>query len=259
MSLFAPLDSLFAPAPQPNRVAFLKAQPFAHRGLHGAAIIENSRAAFAAAIAKGHGIELDVQLSSDNEAFVFHDDGLDRLTAEQGAFSARSGQQLEQIRLIGTDETIPRLNDILRLVDGAAPILIEVKSDSHHVAPICLAVRRALEGYRGPFAVMSFNPLVVRWFHDHAERMARGLVVTERDEGGNKGMRQALQRRLFLWKAKPHFLAYDLHDLPSTFAGAQRKRGLPVLTWTVRGAEQERVAMAYADEVIYEKLVPPRL
>jgi glycerophosphoryl diester phosphodiesterase len=258
LSLFAPLDSLFAPAPMPKRVAFLKAQPFAHRGLHGGVTIENSRAAFAAAMAKGQGFEFDVQVSSDHEAFVFHDDELDRLTGEHGAFAARSGQQIEQICLTGTEETIPRLTEILRLVDGAVPILIELKSDSHHVAPICLAVRRALEGYRGPFAVMSFNPFVVRWFHDHAERMVRGLVVTERDASGQKGLRQAIQRRLFLWRAKPNFLAYDIRDLPSRFAGAQRKRGLPILTWTVRGAAQERLAMAYADEVIYEKPAPPR-
>ena len=257
LSPLGPLDALAAPPPDPARVAFLKAQPFAHRGLHGNGIVENSRAAFSAAVALGHGIELDVQPAQGGEPFVFHDARLERLTGDSGALAARAASELDRIRLKGSDETIPRLSDILSLVAGRAPILIEVKIDSHHVGHLCLGVRRALEGYRGDYAVMSFNPEVGRWFRTHAPRIVRGLVVTEHGpETRAQRLRARAERHLSLWRAKPDFLAYDIRDLPSRFAGAQRERGLPVLTWTVRTAEQERTASACADEAIYERPAP---
>jgi glycerophosphoryl diester phosphodiesterase len=151
--------------------------------------------------------------------------------------------------LRGTGETIPRLEEILSLVSGRVPLLIEVKAPEALVGRLCLAVRRALEGYRGPVAVMSFNPQVGRWFADHAPRITRGLVVTEEDK---RGMRGRIERHLSLWRARPDFLAYDIRDLPSRFAAAQRARGLPVLTWTVRGAEAEAIAADHADGPIYE-------
>ena len=250
LSLFAPLEGLIAPAPPPMRVAFLKAQPYAHRGLHGGGVVENSRAAFRAAIAVGHGIELDVQAARDGEAIVFHDATLERLTAAQGAVADHTPAELARVCLTGTDEVIPELSEILLLVGGRAPLLIEVKAKGDHVAPLCLSVRRALEGYNGPAAIMSFNPLVGRWFREHAPRIVRGLVVSEENKRNLKGV---FERWASMAAAKPDFLAYDVRDLPSKFAGGVRVRGIPVLTWTVRDAEAERRAFAYADEAIYER------
>jgi glycerophosphoryl diester phosphodiesterase len=250
LSLFAPLDDLIAPAPPPDRVAFLKAQPFAHRGLHGRGVVENCQAAFRAAIAVGHGIELDVQAARDGEAMVFHDATLDRLTDARGDVSARTPVELARIKLKGTSETLVQLGDILKIVGGRVPVLVEIKTGHARVAPLCLSVRRALEGYRGDVGVMSFNPLVVAWFRDNAPRVVRGLVVTEEDKRNLKG---GFERWASMAKAKPDFLAYDVRDLPSKFAAAARARGLPVLTWTVRNAEAERRAFAHADEAIYEK------
>ena len=116
-------------------------------------------------------------------------------------------------------------------------------------------MRRALEGYRGPVAVMSFDPGISRWFHEHSPRTVRGLVVTEsgEGEGAGTGLRGRIARHRALWRAKPEFLAYDIRDLPSRFAKAQRMRGLGIVTWTVRSAEQERIALAHAQEMIYER------
>jgi glycerophosphoryl diester phosphodiesterase len=250
LSLFAPLEDLIAPPPPESRVAFLKAQPYAHRGLHGGGVIENSRAAFRAAIALGHGIETDVQAARDGEAMVFHDATLDRLTASSGEVAAHTPADLGRIMLRGTSETIPQLPEILALIGGKVPVLIEVKAKGARVVPLCLSVRRALEGYRGDAAIMSFNPLVGAWFAENATRIVRGLVVTEEDKRGAKG---TVERWASLAKAKPDFLAYDVRDLPSKFAAAARARGIPVLTWTVRNAEAERRAFAHADEAIYEK------
>ena len=251
LSLFDPLERLIAPAPAPDRVAFLKAQPYAHRGLHGGGVIENSRAAFRAAIALGHGIELDVQAARDGEAMVFHDATLDRLTETTGAVAAHTPSELARIALRGTRETIAELVEILALIGGSVPVLIEIKAKGPRIAALCLSVRRALEGYRGNAAIMSFNPLVGAWFAENAARIVRGLVVSEEHKRGAKG---AVGRWVSLAKAKPDFLAYDVRDLPSTFASAARARGIPVLTWTVRDADAERRAFAHADEAIYEKL-----
>jgi glycerophosphoryl diester phosphodiesterase len=249
LSPFGPIDSALAPAPDPKRVAGLADTPFAHRGLHGAGRIENSRAAFEAAIAAGHGIELDVQVSVDGEAIVIHDSELDRLTGAKGAVAARTAAELRAIALAGTDEMLCPLSDILALIGGRVPLLIELKAPDRRVGPLCNAVRRALEGYGGIVGVMSFNPEVGRWFARHAPHLARGLVVTE---ARKKGYRGRLERHLFLWRARPDFLAYDIRDLPSAFAGSQRARGLLVLTWTVRTADERARASAHADQIVYE-------
>jgi len=248
-SPFALPDGLFAPPPAERRIAFLRGTRFAHRGLHGSDRVENSRAAFAAAVEAGDGIECDVQMSADGTAFVFHDATLKRLTEAEGQINRTAAGTIGRILLKGTSETIPSLEEVLSLVSGRAPMLIEVKAPEAQVARLCLAVRRALEGYRGPVAVMSFNPEVGHWLRRTRRAITRGLVVTEE---GKRNLKGRLERHLALWRARPDFLAYDVRDLPSRFAAAQRARGLPVLTWTVRGAAAEQEAAEHADAPIYE-------
>jgi glycerophosphoryl diester phosphodiesterase len=230
-------------------VAFLTRQPFAHRGLHGGATPENSRAAFAAAITRGHGIECDIQPSLDGVPFVFHDDRLDRLTGEQGLVGARPAEALDRVTL-ANGEPLPRLAEMLALVAGQVPLLIEVKSDGTRRALLCRAVADALAGYTGPVAVMAFDPGVGHWFARHAPETVRGLVVTE---AGKRGWRGRIERMLSAWRARPDFLAYDVRDLPSRFAARQRAQGRPVLTWTVRDPAARAAAAAHADGAIYEE------
>jgi glycerophosphoryl diester phosphodiesterase len=182
---------------------------------------------------------------------VFHDWELDRLTGERGAVGARTARELAAVGLSGSEgQRIPALRELLALVGGQVPLLIELKSRrERRPAPLCLAVRRALEGYAGRVAVMSFDPRVSRWFAIHAPQIVRGLVITEENERTFAGH---MRRHAWLWHARPDFLAYDVRDLPSRFAGAQRKRGLPVLTWTVRSAELRERAEKYADAPIAE-------
>lgn len=250
MSPFGPLDDWLSPAPAKEKVGWLGQWRYAHRGLHGPGIPENSPSAFAAALACGMGIECDVQRTADGQAVVFHDFELDRLTRERGPVAERTAAQLGAIVLSGSDDTIPSLRQLLELVKGRVPLLIEVKArrDSR-VAALCLAVRRVLEGYRGPHAVMSFDPRVSHWFARHSPHTVRGLVLSEEDDRTLPGM---VRRRLWLWHAQPDFLAYDIRDLPSRFATAQRRRGLPLLTWTVRSAELAQRATEQADAPIAE-------
>jgi len=245
LSLLALPDRWLAPAPAPERVGWLRGRIFAHRGLHGPGVPENSPAAFSAAIQRGFGIECDVRKAFDGQPVVFHDADLDRLTAERGPLAERTAEQLGRIRLSGGQDTIPTLRETLDRVAGKVPLLIEVKSDrGHRVEALCLAVRRVLEGYRGDHAVMSFDPRVSRWFRRHSPLTVRGLVMSEENE---KALAGRIKRHLNLWLARPDFLAYDIRDLPGRFPGSQRRRGLPLATWTVRSPELLARALDHAD------------
>ena len=241
-----------APSPLPAidaRHAWLVAQPFAHRGLHGGAP-ENSRSAFAAAIRDGHGIELDVRLSRDGLAVVFHDAELARLTGHEGRVADLTAAALGALRLAGTADRVETLPAVLGFVARRAPLLIELKTDNDPrvAARLCLSVRYALEGYRGRAAVMSFDPAVGEWFALHAPAVARGLVVGT----APRHPLQSLRRRLHLRRARPHFLAHDVRAFPSRLAARARRAGLPVLAWTVRSADDYALAQVHADEIIFE-------
>lgn len=236
----------------PSRQSELRAliaKPFAHRGRHGGSRIENSRAAFEAAIAAGHGIELDVRASRDGQPYVFHDDRLDRLTAWSGRLRKYASAELGSVRLRGCDEAIPTLREALELIAGQVPLLIEIKTSWTGTEALCLAVCRALESYRGTAGVMSYDAGVGSWFGRHAPHRLRGLVIRE---SGRGVVRKPFFRHWALRRAQPDFLAYRVADLPSRTAAAQRARGLPILAWTCRSAEDRTRAAAHADQIIYE-------
>lgn len=246
-------SSRFAPhkADPDPRFAWLTEQAFAHRGLHGGDVAENSRSAFAAALAAGHGIELDVRLSRDGFAVVFHDADLARMTGTPGPLSARTAAMLGEFALASTADRIEPLSAILRFAGRRSRILVELKTDDdpHVAARLSLSVRHAIEGHGGRVAVMSFDPAVCRWFADHAPHVARGLVVSERA----LSMRETLRRHLSYRRARPHFLAYDVRAFPSRIAARARGRGVPVLAWTVRTPADRAAAAAHADQIIFER------
>ncbi len=223
---------------------------YAHRGLHSPGIVENSRNAMEEAIAAGFGIECDVQMSSDNVPLVFHDWELDRLTAESGAVAARPADALCKIGLSGGRDRIWTLTNLLELVDGRAPILVEVKSlPGFDIATACAAIEAAVAGYGGPIAVMSFDPRMGEWFAKESPEFPRGLVCTDTlDLGFLSAWRQpdAIER------AQPDFLAFDVRDLPNPEVEEWRESGRPVLTWTVRTADLRAKATAFADAAIAE-------
>jgi glycerophosphoryl diester phosphodiesterase len=250
LSPFGLLDRWRAPPPDPRKVEWVGAQDYAHRGLHDHAVPENSLPAFQAAVDAGLGIELDVQRSSDGQAVVFHDTTLDRLTGQTGELSRFTAEQLGRIRLAGTDDTIPTLRQVLALVAGRVPVLIEIKSRREdRVVPLCLAVRRVLEGYVGPYAVIGFDPRVAHWYGKHAPHVVRALTISEGEDRALPGL---IRRRLALWHARPDFLTYDIRDLPSRFAAGQRARGLPLVTWTVSSPAHRARAAQHADADIVE-------
>lgn len=254
--LFALLERFLLPARASERASWLTGCIYAHRGLHGPGVPENSLAAADAAIARGFGIECDVQRSHDGQAIVFHDWTMERLTGSAGTVIDANAPEL--LRLPLRDETgavvpgatIPGLRQLLERIDGRVPLLIEIKSrPGLRIAPLCLAVRRLLEGYAGPVAVMSFDPRVPAWFRRYSPRVVHGLVVTD---AGRRTLLARLKRHLALWRARPQFLAYDIADLANPVVRLARRRGLPVLTWTIRTPEDAARAAALADAPIAE-------
>ena len=246
----------FAP-PEPGRAAALVTRPYAHRGRHGDGRVENSRSAFAAAIAAGDGIELDVRLSYDADAIVFHDATLDRLTRATGPVARLSMRRLAGITLGAGEDCIQSLSQALDQIGGQVPLLVEIKAGRRLPVALCYAVRRALEGYGGVAGVMSFHPEVPRWFARHAPHLLRGLVIGVAADRGWRRWRWWIARLWSLGRARPQFLACDIRGLPVPLVRRARRAGVPVLAWTVRTDDDQALAAAEVDQVIHERTEAP--
>lgn len=236
---------------------WLKTYAFAHRGLHGprTGCVENSRSAFKAAVEQGFGFELDVLLSNDNVAMVIHDATLGRLTGHRGAINDYSSEELSRILLTGTDETIPLLKDVLDTINGAKPILIEIKGDQGKFHEIAKAVWHDINNYAGKVAVMSFYPEIIEYFKTHHSHVTRGLVATTRDDGElARDYFDPAQQITFIQTLEADFIAYDIHTLPNEVTEYCRTQDIPVLTWTVRSDEDKVRASKNTDNIIFEKL-----
>jgi glycerophosphoryl diester phosphodiesterase len=230
----------------------------AHRGLWDPHAPENSLLAFQAACQAGYGVELDVQLSADGEAMVFHDATLERLTGAEGRVSDHHTAELTELRLMGTEETIPTLVDALTLIGHRALVLIELKTPYGEVGPLEKRVSEILLDHHGPTAVIGFNPYSHAWFASHHPQILRGLdSYGYRDnETLAREQRKAYAALEHVGLAKPHFLVLGMDILATPPARKLRKGGMPVLAWTVRdGAEREQ-ALADADNIIFEGFAP---
>jgi len=233
------------------------APPVAHRGLWSSAgPPENSLAAFEAACEAGYGIELDVQLSSDGEAMVFHDSDLRRMTGLAGRVSDFTAVELGDMTLAGTDEPIPSLADTLTLVGRRALVQVELKTPPGEVGPLEQRVHEILIDHAGPVAVIGFNPYSHAWFADRHPKVLRGL--DSYSYSGIDARRMAPDQRRAYAKlehvaiARPHFLALSLDMLPSQEAARLRERGMPVVVWTVRSPAQWDKVKGCCDNLIFE-------
>jgi len=233
--------------------------PVAHRGLWApGGPPENSLAAFQAACAAGYGIELDVQLSADGEAMVFHDDTLARLTGADGRLTERTAAELAGLRLAGADERIPTLREVLALIGRRALVLIELKTPPGAVGPLEQRVHDTIIDHAGPVAVIGFNPYSHAWFADRYPGVLRGLNShAYRDVSGlSPKQREAWARLEQVEIARPHFLSLGLDMLPSPEAARLRAEGLPVVAWTVRRPEQWAAIAEDCDNQIFEGFRP---
>lgn len=247
---------------------WLFARPIAHRGLHDRAsgVIENSFAAADAAVAAGCAIECDVQVSADGDAFVFHDEALDRLTGASGDIRDKTSGELARLALKDArgDPAIPTLAAFLARVGGRVPVVIEIKSRFDGDMRLADEAARIAGGHRGAVALKSFDPAVVA--HLRAGAQANGAplgIVTQARFDHPEWASLAPQARqsmacLLHWgETAPDFVSYCVDDLPNAAIHLARTAlGLPVMTWTVRTPAQWDMAGRYADQAIFEGARP---
>jgi glycerophosphoryl diester phosphodiesterase len=253
-----------APGRPPLPPSFLK-RPLAHRGLHDAAAgrIENSMSAFESAVAAGYGVELDVQLSADGVAMVFHDAMLDRLTDARGPVRARAAKSLAAISLAGTEDRIPTLAAVLARIGGRVPCLVELKDQSGDLGPsdgeLEAAVARDLAAHGGRVAVMSFSPGMVGRLAALAPAVPRGPTTDAfAPEAWPRvpEARLAELRRIDVDAVGAAFVSHDRRDLDAPRIAELRARGLPILAWTVRSPAEAAAARPLASAITFEQYLP---
>ncbi len=243
-----------------DRSAFIR--PIAHRGLHGKPTghLENTVPAFDAGLTKGYGVECDLQPAADGTPMVFHDFTLDRLTDAKGRIDRRTPKDLATQTYRDRPETILPFAEFLELAAGRGPLLVEIKSEWAPPRPDFLGrIATLAKRYKGPLALMSFDPAVMAAMAELAPKIPRGIVSGvyagpgwNVDKLGAKRC-ERLTHLLESRGAAPSFFAYDVKALPTPVTRYVREvQALPLFTWTVRSASDRKAAAAYADAPIFE-------
>ncbi len=232
---------------------------YAHRGLWTEKYPENSLSAFELAARNGYGIELDVRLSKDKQVVVFHDDTLKRMCGVDKRVDELTLKELKALTLGGTNERIPTFSEVLSLVNGRVPLLVEVKGEMPD-PELCDAASRMLDKYNGPFCVECFSPIILNWFKKHRPTYARGQLVTKPDHKGRKYgriIRFVLPRMLTNFLSRPDFIAIDgnmSHALGFTICTkALKAKGF---LWTVRRPNDYIACKKAGYSAIFEKFSP---
>ena len=229
---------------------------YAHRGLHGKDVPENSLNAFELACRAGYGIELDVQLSRDGEVMVFHDYSLLRMTGCDKQLSELDAEELSSLALNGSDQTVPTFRQVLDLVGGRVPILVELKGENTDVS-LCERVAELLREYKGPYCLESFNPLLIGGMKKLFPDAFCGLLYTNvcRDKKKRSTLNLLLTAMALNLLAKPDFIAYNQEDrasLPVRITTGLY--GAPKVTWTVKTKEELDTAHKNGELAIFEDL-----
>ena len=234
---------------------------YAHRGLHGGGRAENSLSAFKAAADAGFAIELDVRLSSDGVLMVFHDDTLDRMTEVTGRVDSVTAKELSALTLGGTEDTIPTFAEVLELVGGRVPILVEIKEDA---GKYCVTEKtvEALKAYKGEFLIESFNPLALARVKKLMPDAVRGILSESflKEKKYRSPTYFLLQNLLLNFLCKPDFVAFNHeHSKNCALRLVRRIFRVPTLAWTVRSEREERLAKSHGfDGIIFENYNPRR-
>jgi glycerophosphoryl diester phosphodiesterase len=229
---------------------------YAHRGLH-IDYPENSFSAIKLAADLGYGIEFDVHLTKDNIPVIFHDDTLYRICGVRGYLRDYTYEELCKFRLLGTDEKIPRLDEVLKMVNGRVPLIIEYKVEKNNAAKLCSICDRILINYKGVYCIQSFHPLAVRWYRTHRPNVVRGQLSED-------FTKQKLNVPYFLIShligncyASPDFISYNCKHKDELSRNICRKfyKSLSV-AWTVRSQEElDRISRSF-DLFIFEGFIP---
>lgn len=263
--LLAAVAALLLFLTAPGRAAKAQHAPFmrrtfAHRGLYAAdqSVPENSLPAFAAAVSEGYGVELDVQLTRDKRIVVFHDDTLLRACGADARVDAFTyAEILERMRLFGTEERIPLFDEVLSVLDGRIPVIVELKSGGDKFG-LCERTLARLREYDGPFCVESFDPFIVRWFRRNAPDFLRGQLSEQmRYSRPSLGVFKSLlmSRLLTNFATRPQFVAYRVGKKPWLVRLCEALGAMRVV-WTARPNDDEAALERANDAIIFEHYRP---
>lgn len=233
---------------------------YAHRGLHDNAshAPENSLTAFRKAVKAGFGIELDVQVTKDRVPVVFHDFTLERICKKPGKVCDYTWEELKEFTLCDSQERIPRFEDVLKLVNGKVPLIVELKVEWMDIF-VCPAADALLQEYKGPYCVESFNPMVLLWYRRYHNKIVRGQLSDGFTKSGEfHGILYGLLQNLMLnWMTKPDFVAYN-HKYANV-AARKLCRGLYrniAVAWTIQSQEELERARNQFDLFIFDSFIP---
>ncbi|HEX2653382.1 MAG TPA: glycerophosphodiester phosphodiesterase family protein [Xanthobacteraceae bacterium] len=243
---------------------WLTARPIAHRGLHDSAagVIENTASAVSAAVAANYAIEVDLQITADGEAVVYHDDALGRLTEGTGRLDGLSVADLKKVPFKRSADRIITLGELLDLVAGRVTVVLELKTHYDNDPRLPERVAAVLQTYSGPVAAMSFDPDQIAKLRDLAPGLCRGIVAErqykdEEWDGLSTWQKFSCAHLLHFRRSRLQFIAYRIHDLPAPAPFfARHLFGLPLLTWTVRTHQDCTRAQRWADQMIFEGFRP---
>lgn len=239
-------------AKQPKSAALLC--EYAHRGLHGDGIPENSLAAFKLARDKGFAIELDVHLSADKEVMVFHDATLERMTGNLAKINELTCAELQKLTLAGTDEHIPTFKEVLELIDGKVPLLVELKGENTDTS-LCPEVAKLLREYSGEYCIESFNPMLLSAMRKQLPDAYYGLLYTNvcREKNNKSLLSIALTGMALNVLARPNFIAFDYRDRDSfPVKLTTRFWRAPKFVWTIRSDDELAIARQNGECPIFE-------
>lgn len=235
-----------------------KNRNFAHRGLFdNLHVFENSLTAFRAAAEAEYGIELDLQMSADGQIVVFHDTSMERLCGVDLKPADCSYSLISQYKLGSSMDSIPLFSQVLNLVAGRVPLIVEIKT-TEQINKTCLRVYDLLRRYPGPVCIESMNPLIVGWFAKNAPQIMRGQLVTRFDRDGALGAigSSALSNLMFNFISSPHFIACDHRYCDSLSQRFCKKAGAFTVAWTIREQDYDWAAQNF-DAIIFEGFRPP--
>ena len=230
---------------------------FAHRGLWDKESPENSLAAFRKAVDAGYGIEFDIHKTRDGEVVVFHDDTLLRMCGVEGKVEEKTLAELQELRLLGTDQGIPTLRQMLALVDGRVPLLVELKGESVNTS-LCPLADAILSEYKGDYIIESFNPMLVRWYKKNRPDVVRGQLFCNLNNGKKvkKLIYYLITALLTNVLARPHFLARGQDSARNlSFVICKKLFRAPAYVWTVRAQDQIPDAKR-GEGIIFEGFIP---
>ncbi len=253
---------LFLIAPRmfgrPDRTPFMGVH-YAHRGLfdNKSEAPENSLAAFKKAVAAGYGIEFDVQLSKDNKLVVFHDGTLKRMCGVEGKVWDYTLAELQSFKLADSEETIPTFEEVLKVVDGKVPLIIEYKLDRVQTT-VCELADIVLQNYKGMYCVESFHPLAVRWYRKNRPQVLRGQLCEEYFRNPKNKGKWILASMSFLISnvaTRPDFIAYNHRHAGNISRRICRMLGALSVTYTIKNEEEYLRAKDKFDLFIFDSFI----